>query len=162
MQRGRLVSRGFGTKLFSIPQVGSCYRGDNVSESIIIVGDFRICEGKFEKLKVAMAELAELVKAKEPQIIAYNAYLNENSMQLIVLQVHYDSASAEFHMGVTGSAFPKELINLSLIDIYGTPSQSLLDKLRLSETTGVWAYLCTNSAQDFPGSESPDRIPETH
>jgi hypothetical protein len=100
------------------------------------VGDSRIFEGKFEKLKAAMAELAELVKAKEPQIIAYNVYLNENGMQLIVLQVHPDSASAEFHMEVTGSAFPKELINLSLIDIYGTPSQSLLDKLRLSETTG--------------------------
>jgi hypothetical protein len=39
-------------------------------------------------------------------------------------------------MEVTGSTFPKELINLSLIDIYGKPSQSLLDKLRLSETTG--------------------------
>ena len=39
-------------------------------------------------------------------------------------------------MEVTGSTFPKELINLSRIDIYGKPSQSLLDKLRLSETTG--------------------------
>ena len=36
-------------------------------------------------------------------------------------------------MEVTGSTFPKELINLSLIDIYGKPSQSLLDKLRLSK-----------------------------
>ncbi len=107
-----------------------------MSENLIIVGDSRIREGTFEELKVAMAELAELVKAKEPRIIAYNVYLNENVMQLTVLQVHPDSASAEFHMKVTGSAFPKELINLSLIDIYGTPSQSLLDKLRLSETTG--------------------------
>ncbi len=107
-----------------------------MSENLIIVGDSRIREGKFEKLKAAMAELAELVKAKEPQIIAYTIYLNENCMQLTVLQVHPDSTSAEFHMEVTRSAFPKELINLSLIDIYGKPSQSLLDKLRLSETTG--------------------------
>ena len=39
-------------------------------------------------------------------------------------------------MEVTGSAFPKELINLSRIDIYGKPSQSLQEKMRLSETTG--------------------------
>jgi hypothetical protein len=113
-----------------------------VSENIIIVGDSRICEGKFEKLKAAMAELAELVKAKEPQILAYNVYLNENVMQLIVRQVHPDSASAEFHMEVTGSAFPKEFINLSRIDIYGTPSQGLQEKMRLSETTGsVGAFM---------------------
>jgi hypothetical protein len=83
-----------------------------------------------------MNDLVELVKAKEPQIIAYNVYLNEDGTQLTVLQVHPDSASAEFHMEVTGSAFPKELVDLSLIDIYGKPSQSLLEKMRIAETTG--------------------------
>ena len=107
-----------------------------MSENIIIIGCSEIREGKLEALKAAMNNLVELVKAKEPQIIAYNVYLNENGTQLTVLQVHSDSASAEFHMEVTGSAFPKELINLSRIDIYGTPSQSLQEKMRLSETTG--------------------------
>ena len=54
---------------------------DNVSENIIIVGDYRICEGKFEKLQAAVAELS-VSRAKEPQILAYNVYLNENVMQL--------------------------------------------------------------------------------
>ncbi|MGZ8886468.1 MAG: hypothetical protein ACXW1O_07870 [Halobacteriota archaeon] len=89
-----------------------------------------------------MNDLVELVKAKEPQIIAYSVYLNENGKQLTVLQVHPDSASAEFHMEVTGSAFPKELINVSRIDIYGKPSQSLQEKMRLAETTGsVGAFM---------------------
>jgi quinol monooxygenase YgiN len=107
-----------------------------MSENIVIVGCSEIREGKLEELKAAMNGLVELVKAKEPQLIAYNIYLNENDTQLTVLQVHPDSASAEFHMEVTGSAFPKELINLSRIDIYGKPSQSLLEKIRISETTG--------------------------
>jgi hypothetical protein len=107
-----------------------------VSENIIIVGSSEIREGKLEELKAAMNDLVELVKAREPQIIAYNVYLNENGTQLTVLQAHPDSASAEFHMEVTGSAFPKELINLSRIDVYGKPSRSLLDKMQLSETTG--------------------------
>jgi hypothetical protein len=107
-----------------------------MSENIIIVGCSRIRQGKLEELKAAMNDLVELVKAKEPRIILYNVYINEDGTQLNVLQAHPDSASAEFHMEVTGSAFPKELINLSLIDIYGTPSQSLLEKMRISETTG--------------------------
>jgi len=107
-----------------------------MSENIIIVGSSEIREGKLEELKAAMNGLVELVKTKEPQIIAYNVYLNENGTQLSVLQVYPDSASAEFQMGVTGPAFPKELINLSQIDIYGKPSQSLQEKMRLSETTG--------------------------
>jgi hypothetical protein len=45
-------------------------------------------------------------------------------------------------MEVTGSAFPKEFINLSRIDIYGTPIQGLQEKMRLSETTGsVGAFM---------------------
>lgn len=112
------------------------YKSDNMSANIVLVGCSEIREGKLEELKAAMNDLVELVKAKEPQIIAYNVYLNENGKQLTVLQVHPDSASAEFHMEVTGSAFPKELINVSRIDIYGKPSQSLQEKMRLAETTG--------------------------
>jgi quinol monooxygenase YgiN len=107
-----------------------------MSENIVIVGCSEIREGKLEELKAVMNKLFELVKAKEPQMIAYNAYLKEDGTQLTVIQVHPDSASVELHMEVTGSAFPQELINLSRIDIYGKPSQSLLDKMRLSQTTG--------------------------
>ena len=105
-------------------------------ENIVIVGCSEIREGKLEELKAAMNTLVELVKAKEPQITAYNVYFNEDGTQLTVLQVHPDSTSAEFHMEVTGSAFPKELINLSRINIYGKPCQSLLEKMRSGETTG--------------------------
>ena len=59
-----------------------------MSENIVIVGCSEIREGKLEELKAAMNNLVELVKAKEPQIIAYNVYLNKNGTQLTVLQVH--------------------------------------------------------------------------
>ena len=39
--------------------------------NIVIVGCSEIREGKLEELKAAMNDLVELVKAKEPQIIAY-------------------------------------------------------------------------------------------
>jgi hypothetical protein len=133
-----------------------------MSENIIIVGSSEIREGKLEELKAAMNGLVELVKTKEPQIIAYNVYLNENGTQLSVLQVYPDSALAEFQMGVTGPAFPKELINLSQIDIYGKPSQSLQEKMRLSETTGSVSAFMHELHAGCPGSESTDQIFRTH
>lgn len=52
---------------------------------------------------------------------------------MTVFQVHPDSASAEFHMKVAGSAFPKfaEFIKMLGIDIYGKPGQALLERMQL-------------------------------
>ncbi|HZD60432.1 MAG TPA: hypothetical protein VE439_08295 [Anaerolineae bacterium] len=103
-----------------------------MSESIVIIDVSEISEGKLEEVKAAMNELAEFAEANEPNTIAYNVYLNEDSSQVTVFQVHPDSASAEFHMNVAGPAFRKftELLQLLRIDIYGKPSQELLERLR--------------------------------
>jgi hypothetical protein len=51
---------------------------------------------------------------------------------MTVVQVHPDSASMENHMRVAGSAFAgfAELVTLSTMDVYGTPSEELLELLR--------------------------------
>jgi hypothetical protein len=92
-----------------------------------------IREGKLNDLKAAISELVEFVRTTEPKTIAYEIYFNEDQIQMTVLQIHPDSASAEFHMEVASPAFRKfvELINMSRIDIYGTPSHGLLDRMRL-------------------------------
>jgi len=48
------------------------------------------------------------------------------------MQVHPDSASAEFHMKFAGSAFMGfvEFIRMSGIDIYGKPSREQLEMLQ--------------------------------
>ncbi len=104
-----------------------------MSEPIVIIDSSEIREGKLEDLKAAMKELVEFALANEPKMIAYNVYLSEDGTRVTVFQVHPDSASAEFHMKVAGFAFPKfvEFIKLLGIDIYGRPSQSLLERLRL-------------------------------
>lgn len=103
-----------------------------MSEPIVTVDSSEIHEGKLEELKTAMKELVEFVDANEPQPIAYNVYFNEDGTRMTVVQVHPDSASMEFHMNVAGSAFPKfsELLTLSRIDIYGKPSDKLLEQMR--------------------------------
>lgn len=103
-----------------------------MSEPIVFIDSSEIREGKLEELKMALKELVEFVEANEPRPIAYNVYINEGGTLMTVVQVHPDSASMEFHMKVAGPAFPKfkELIKLSAMDIYGRPSDSLVEQMR--------------------------------
>lgn len=103
-----------------------------MSESILYIDHSEIREGKLEQLKTAIKELVDFVDANEPQLIAYNVYLNESGTRITVVHVHPDSASLELHMKVAGPAFPSftELVMLSMIEIYGKLSDNLLKLLR--------------------------------
>lgn len=103
-----------------------------MSEPIVFIDSSEILEGKLEELKTAMKELVEFVQANEPRPIAYDVYFNEGGTRMTVVQVHPDSASMEFHMRVAGPAFPKfaELIKLLTMDVYGKPSDDLLEQMR--------------------------------
>jgi hypothetical protein len=103
-----------------------------MSEPIVYIDRSEILEGRLEELKLAINELVELVEANELQLIAYNVYLNEEGTQMTVVHVHPNSASLEYHMKAAGPAFPKfvEFIKLMTIDVYGKPSDDLLEQLR--------------------------------
>ena len=103
-----------------------------MDEPIVAIDTSEIREGRFEEVKAAIRELAEFVDANEPRPIAYNAYLDESSNRLTVLQVHPDSASLEHHMRIAGPAFAgfSELIRMRTMDVYGEPSEELLGLLR--------------------------------
>jgi hypothetical protein len=103
-----------------------------MSKSIIIIDCSEILEGKLDEVKAAMNGLIEFIKENEPRMIAYNVYLNKDSTQVTVVQVHPDSESAVFHMNIRSSAFSKfvELIHMVKIDIYGRPSYDLLDRMQ--------------------------------
>lgn len=103
-----------------------------MSEPIVFIDSSEICEGKLEELRTAIEELVEFVRANEPRPIAYNVYIQEDGSRMTVVQVHPDSASMEFHMEVAGPAFPRfvELIKLLTMDVYGEPSDHLMEQMR--------------------------------
>ncbi|CAN5302170.1 hypothetical protein BH20ACT24_BH20ACT24_19420 [soil metagenome] len=104
----------------------------DMSEAIVYVDHSEVREGALEELKAATKELADFVEATEPQLIAYNVYLSDDGTQISVVHVHLDSTSLEYHMEVAGPLFRKlvELVTLSSIDIYGSPSERALRQLR--------------------------------
>ncbi len=103
-----------------------------MSEPIVYVDNSEIRDGKLEELKTAMNDLVEFVEANEPELIAYNVYLNKDDTRVTVINVHRDTASLEFHTRVAGPLFPKfaEFIKLLTIDVYGTPTDELVEQMR--------------------------------
>jgi quinol monooxygenase YgiN len=103
-----------------------------MSEPLISLDTSLIRDGRLDELKEAVAELVEFVRSNEPRPIAYEIYFDEAGSRMTVVQVHPDSASMEYHMTVAGPAFAgfAELITLSTLDVYGKPSEELLELLR--------------------------------
>jgi quinol monooxygenase YgiN len=103
-----------------------------MSEPLISLDTSLIRDGGLDELKEAVAELVEFVRSNEPRPIAYEVYFDEAGSRMTVVQVHPDSASMEYHMAVAGPAFAgfAELITLSTLDVYGKPSEELLELLR--------------------------------
>lgn len=103
-----------------------------MSEPIIFIDRSEIRDGKLDELKLAIHDLVKFVEANEPRPIAYDVYLNASGTRMTVLQVHPDSESMEFHMEIARPIFSKfaGLIELSAMDIYGDPSDHLLELTR--------------------------------
>jgi quinol monooxygenase YgiN len=103
-----------------------------VTGQLVIVDTSRISPGKLADVKAAMAELARFVQASEPRTAVYQVHLDESGEHVTVIQVHPDAASAEFHMTVAAPAFAPfaDLLVLQRIDVYGAPSDALLEQLR--------------------------------
>ena len=92
-----------------------------------------IKEGKLEDLKRFQKEFAEVVEANEPQLIAFNAFYNEDGTEMTSIQVHPNTASIDFHLNVLretlGDAMSAvaEFIEPKSLEYYGTPSESALE-----------------------------------
>lgn len=102
------------------------------ADPIVVVDSSEIREGTIDELKPALARLVEFVEANEAKPIAYSIYIDEDGSRMTVVQIHPSSASMELHMRLAGPIFREfaELVVLSRVDVYGTPSDALLEQLR--------------------------------
>jgi hypothetical protein len=99
---------------------------------IFYIDTSEVREGHLEELKTAMQGLAEFVNNNEPRLLGYNVYFNRDGTRMTVVHVHPESASLEYHMKVAGSLFPRyaHLVRLVTIDVYGEPTDAVLEQLR--------------------------------
>jgi hypothetical protein len=104
----------------------------STADPIVVIDSSEIREGKIDELKKALTELVKFVEASEAEPIAYRIYIDEDGNRMTVMQIHPTSASMELHMSLAGPIFRKftELVVLSRVDFYGTPSDAVLEQMR--------------------------------
>ena len=102
------------------------------SEPIVYIDHSHIREDSIDELKAGVQRLVEFIDAREPQLIMYDFYIDEDAARMTVVAVHPDSQSLERHMEIGGGEFRKlaPLVTLTAIECYGRPSERALEQLR--------------------------------
>lgn len=104
----------------------------SASEPIVYIDRSEIREGSLDELKAGVRRLVEFIEAREPQLITYGFYIDEEAAEMTVVAVHPDSRSLELHMDIGGAEFRRlaHLVRLTAIECYGRPSGRALEQLR--------------------------------
>ena len=103
-----------------------------MSQPLIYVDRSNVRPGALTELKSAIAELADFVEKHEPRLVSYSVYFSEDGSEMTVVNVHADAASLDDHLDVVGPRLEgfADLLSLSSIHIYGTPSTRALELAR--------------------------------
>jgi hypothetical protein len=102
------------------------------SEPIVYIDHSDIREGSLDELKVGVSRLVDFIQVREPQLITYGFYIDDEAGKMTVVAVHPDSASLELHLDIGSSEFRKvaHLLTLTTIECYGRPSERVMEQLR--------------------------------
>lgn len=107
----------------------------------IFIATNRLKTGKLEAESRRVPGLVDFIKSSEPRLIAFNEYANDEGTDVAVVQVHPDADSFEFHMGVVqeraSQAYGETLDATTSIQVFGTPTETILEMLRRSAGSGV-------------------------
>lgn len=100
-------------------------------DPIVYIDTSEIRDGKIDELKVAIAELAEFVEARNPHILSYRFFVDEADRRMTVVAVHPHSEALEFHMDVGEEEFRRfsDLLDLSSIRVFGEVSEAVRERL---------------------------------
>ena len=94
-----------------------------ISAPFIFIATNKLREGKLAAERDRAADLASFIEANEPQVLAFNEYVNDDGTEVGVVQIHPNAASMEFHMDVVAEraarAYAETLEGTTSIQVYG-------------------------------------------
>jgi hypothetical protein len=107
----------------------------------IFIATNKLKEGKLDDERRRVPDLSDFIQENEPRLIAFNEYANQEGTEVKVVQVHPDTDSFEFHMGVVREraeqAYAETLDATTSVHVYGSPSDGILEMLRQQAGAGV-------------------------
>jgi hypothetical protein len=112
-----------------------------MSGPFIFIATNRLKEGRLDEERKRVPGLCDFIEANESRLIAFNEYVNENGTEVGVVQVHPDADSMEFHIQMirerAARAYAETLEATTSIQVYGTPSDSILEMLKQQAGSGI-------------------------
>ena len=84
--------------------------------------------------------MVQLVREREPQLLAFNFFFNEDETEVIVVQVHPDADSMLTHMQVAKEHITEAtetLISTRDIQIYGSTNEAVVGMISQLTQAGV-------------------------
>ncbi len=112
-----------------------------MSGPFIFIATNRLKPRKLDDERARVPGLVEFIEANEPQLLAFNEYADDEGTEVAVVQVHPDADSMAFHMEVVAeraaTAYAETVEATTNIQVFGTPSNAVLDMLRRQAGAGV-------------------------
>jgi hypothetical protein len=115
--------------------------GTIMAEPFIFINTYAVKEGKLQEYLKRHHEVVELTQANEPRLLHFGCYLSEDGAETSTVQVHADADNMLVHMQLAGEHIREasELLDFSRmsIQIYGSPTDAVLEEMRKLAGTGV-------------------------
>ena len=112
-----------------------------MASPFIFIATNRLKPGRLDAERARVPGLVQFVEANEPRVMAFNEYVNEDGSEVAVVQVHPDAESMAFHMEViadrAATAYAETVDVTTSIQVFGTPSNAVLEMLRRQAGAGV-------------------------
>lgn len=95
-----------------------------MSGPFIVMSKAGIKPGMAEAYAAWCADMFADVEEQEPRLLAFNQWASEDRTSVVVIQVHPDAESFEYHLKLFGERVKEtfDLTDLHAVEIYGPPS----------------------------------------
>jgi quinol monooxygenase YgiN len=111
-----------------------------MSGPFVFIGTHRIADGQLDAFKKDARALVQLVREREPRLLAFNFFFNEDETEVSVVQVHPDADSMLTHMQVAKEHITEAtetLLSTKDIQIYGATNEAVAGMIGQLTQAGV-------------------------
>lgn len=95
----------------------------------IVISRTRAKPGKAATYAAWCEEFVPKVEEDEPRLLAFNIYESEDHASSVVVQVHPDAESMEYHLKLFAEKVAEihDLVDVEVVELYGPPSPALTE-----------------------------------
>jgi hypothetical protein len=112
-----------------------------MTEPFIFINTYGIQEGKADEYRRGAAQVIDLVREAQPQILYFGFFVNDEGTEATTIQVHPNPESMLSHMDLAARHIESSSDTLDFskmeITVLGTPTEAVLDRMRQLPGTGV-------------------------